>query len=65
MIQEFIPDLMDLVLVKEHPQGQVLKRRIIPIPPEPIKWLVSNAVDKVLGWGDAPVDKRVRRERQA
>lgn len=48
---------------KEHPLGKVLDRRTIPIPPEPFKWLASNAVDKILGWIDRKVDRKVEKGR--
>ncbi|WP_052599653.1 FAD-binding oxidoreductase [Aureispira sp. CCB-QB1] len=44
---------------KEHPLGNVLTRRTLPIPPEPFKWLASTAIDKVLGWVDNRVDREV------
>ncbi len=49
---------------KRHDFRGLLDRRELPIPPEPFKWLVSNAIDKTLGWMDNRVDDRVAQSNQ-
>lgn len=50
------------VLGKKHPQADILKRRTFPLPPEPFKWLASQAVDRFLGMIDNKTDKLLQRE---
>lgn len=47
---------------KPHQMAGVLKRRVIPIPPEPFKWLASKLINFSLGIPDARIDRQVRRE---
>lgn len=49
------------ILNQKHPFADVLKRRTLPIPPEPFKWLVSNLVDKALGIPDKKTDRLSRK----
>lgn len=34
-------------------------RRRIPMPPEPLRWLVSQALTRTFAWVDDRVDRRV------
>lgn len=53
--------LTEQVQGKVHPLAKVLKRRVIPVPPEPIKWLATNAVSGILSAIDGRTDKQVRK----
>jgi gamma-glutamylputrescine oxidase len=44
----------------EHPLAKVLQRRVFPAPPEPLKWLVANALSGVFTSLDSITDRKVR-----
>jgi gamma-glutamylputrescine oxidase len=56
--------LADLVLGRDGP-GRVLSgRRSIPMPPEPLRWLVAQGLVRAFSAIDRRIDRRVRREAQ-
>ncbi|MEO0639670.1 MAG: FAD-dependent oxidoreductase [Bacteroidota bacterium] len=50
------------ILGQAHPFGNILKRRTLPIPPEPFKWLASQLVDQSLGMLDQKTDELAAKE---
>jgi hypothetical protein len=53
--------LTEQVQGKEHPLAKVLKRRVLPVPPEPFKWLGTKAISGILSGIDGVTDKQVRK----
>jgi len=43
-----------------HPEGQALKRRALPLPPEPFAWLLFNAIAGGLNLKDGITNRRAR-----
>ncbi len=52
--------IADQVQGKKHPLAKVLQRKVIAAPPEPIKWIGSNALSAVFSAIDAVTDRQVR-----
>ena len=48
---------------REHPLAKALRRRTISWPPEPLRWLAFQALDRALEALDARTDRQVRRLR--
>lgn len=48
---------------REHPLAKALARRAISWPPEPLRWLAFQAIDRGLAALDARTDRQVRRLR--
>ena len=53
--------LRDLVLEREGPGRLLVERRVPPLPPEPLRWLVQRALTGALGALDWRVDRAARR----
>ncbi|MEZ4887079.1 MAG: FAD-dependent oxidoreductase [Chitinophagales bacterium] len=53
--------LTEQIQGKEHPLAKVLKRRVLPVPPEPFKWLGTKAISGILSGIDGVTDKQVRK----
>ena len=52
--------LADLVLGRDGPGRALWSRRRIPLPPEPLRWLVVHGITTVLGAIDRRVDRAAR-----
>jgi gamma-glutamylputrescine oxidase len=53
--------LADLVLDRDGPGRALWARRVIPLPPEPLRWLVVKGLTSVFGAIDRRVDRAVQR----
>ncbi|MCA9649608.1 MAG: FAD-dependent oxidoreductase [Myxococcales bacterium] len=51
--------LADLLLEREGPGAALWGRRGLPMPPEPLRWLVSQALTRTFEWMDRRVDRRI------
>ncbi|MCB9288715.1 MAG: FAD-dependent oxidoreductase [Lewinellaceae bacterium] len=56
--------LAEQVQGREHPRAGVLERRVMAMPPEPIKWLASQALSGVFSSLDYITDQQTRRLKQ-
>lgn len=50
------PMLADQVLGRPNPEVELFRRRILPLPPEPLRWLVVKGITTMLGRVDRKVD---------
>jgi gamma-glutamylputrescine oxidase len=48
---------------REHPLAKALARRTFSWPPEPLRWLAFQAINRTLGALDARTDRQIRRRR--
>jgi glycine/D-amino acid oxidase-like deaminating enzyme len=53
--------LADLALGRESEEARLLARRGIPLPPEPLRWLVARGILGALELADAFTDRAIRR----
>jgi glycine/D-amino acid oxidase-like deaminating enzyme len=53
--------LADRVLGREHSSAAAVERRVLPWPPEPLRWLGARLVEGALRALDARTDRRARR----
>lgn len=51
--------IADLLLERDGPGAALWGRRRIPMPPEPLRWLVSQGLTRMFEWMDRRVDRRV------
>lgn len=50
--------IADLLLERDGPGEALWGRRRIPMPPEPLRWLVSQVLTRTFAWIDGRVDRR-------
>lgn len=51
--------IADLLLERDGPGVALWGRRGLPMPPEPLRWLVSQALTRTFEWMDRRVDRKV------
>jgi glycine/D-amino acid oxidase-like deaminating enzyme len=51
--------IADLASGREGPGAVLWKRRVFPLPPEPLRWLTVRGLTSLLGWIDARVDRTI------
>jgi gamma-glutamylputrescine oxidase len=49
--------MVDLLLERDGPGAALWSRRTVPLPPEPLRWLVAHALKGVFEWMDRRVDR--------
>jgi hypothetical protein len=57
--------LAEMVQGREHPSPRALQRRGWNWPPEPLRWATCQLLAAALRFGDARVDRQIRRFRGA
>ena len=50
----------DLVLDRPNEDVELFKRRMLPLPPEPFRWLAVNGMKRCYEWSDRAVDADLR-----
>jgi glycine/D-amino acid oxidase-like deaminating enzyme len=55
--------IADLVLERDGPGRALWSRRVIPLPPEPLRWLIVKGLTSVFGAIDRRVDRAARATR--
>ncbi len=57
--------LRDLILERPSEEAEVfVKRRMLPVPPEPLRWIAGQTVSKALGAVDSRLDRAASRRRR-